>query len=358
MLSFRLAMIFLGVCAIVLVSLALYSRFEAGRIEARFPPVGRFETVDGVRLHFVDVPTVPGTQARDGLPVLFIHGASGNLNDPMAAFRTAFEGRRLIFVDRPGHGYSERGPGDAAAPARQAALIADLLDRLGVARAIVVGHSWGGSVAAAMAVERADKVAGLVFVAPATHPWPGGVTWYYSVATTPVLGAAFARTLALPIGQQLVAGALEEVFAPNAEPAGYLERAAIPLALRPDEFIANAEDVAGLKPHVAAMAPRYREIRAPTVVVTGDSDGVVLASIHAAGLVRDIPGSRLITLPGVGHMPHHAATATVVAAIEAVAESAGGGVPLPSGAAIVAEAGAPARATAVKESGTLDAAFH
>jgi pimeloyl-ACP methyl ester carboxylesterase len=352
-------MVFLGVCAALLVSLALYSRFEAARIEARFPPVGRFESVDGVRLHFVDVPAGSGAQARDGLPVLFIHGASGNLNDPMAAFRAALEGkRRMIFVDRPGHGYSERGRGDAAAPARQAALLAGLLDRLGIARAIVVGHSWGGSVAAAMAVERADKVAGLVFVAPATHPWPGGVTWYYSVATTPVLGAAFARTLALPIGKQLVAGALEEVFAPNAEPAGYLERAAIPLALRPDEFIANAEDVAGLKPHVAAMAPRYRDVRAPTVVVTGDSDSVVLASIHAAGLVRDIPGSRLVTLPGVGHMPHHAATGTVVAAIEAVARSADTGTPLPSGEAIAAGAGAPAQVSEAGESGALGAAFH
>lgn len=352
-------MIFLGVCAVVLVSLALYSRFEAARIEARFPPVGRFETVGGVRLHIVDVPAGAEGAARDGLPILFIHGASGNLNDPMAAFRTALESRRrLIFVDRPGHGYSERGPGDAAAPVRQAALIAGLLDRLGIARAIVVGHSWGGSVAAAMAVERADKVAGLVFVAPATHPWPGGVTWYYSVATTPVVGAIFARTLALPIGKQLVAGALEEVFAPNAEPDGYLERAAIPLALRPDEFIANAEDVAGLKPHVAAMAPRYREIQAPTVVVTGDSDGVVLASIHAAGLVRDIPGSRLVKLPGVGHMPHHAATATVVSAIEAVARSADGGNPLPSGEAIVAATDTPVQSSRAKESGALGAAFH
>ena len=54
------------------------------------------------------------------------------------------------------------------------------------------------------------------------------------------------------------------------------------------------------------------QIRAPTEVVTGDSDGVVYAHIHSAGLARDIPGARLTTLEGLGHSPHHVAPDRIV----------------------------------------------
>jgi pimeloyl-ACP methyl ester carboxylesterase len=44
------------------------------------------------------------------------------------------------------------------------------------------------------------------------------------------------------------------------------------------------------KPYVTRVAPRYPEIKAPTVIITGDSDSVVLAHIHSEGLARDIEG--------------------------------------------------------------------
>ena len=317
-------MIVIGGLMVALAVLAFYSRIETARIEARHPPAGAFAIVDGVRLHFVDLPASPAAPGGDDPAILIVHGASGNLNEPMLALRRALEGRhRLVFVDRPGHGYSGRGGArDGAAPDRQAALIAGLADRLGIRRVVVVGHSWGGSVAAAMAVIRPDLVAGLVFVAPATHPWPGGVAWYYRLTTAPVIGALFAHTVMMPLARIMVAGALTEVFSPDPEPDGYLDRAAIGLALRPAEFVANAADVAELNRNVLRLAPHYRRIAAPTVIVTGDRDTVVIAEIHSGGLARDIAGSRLVVLEGRGHMPHHAATEAVVAAIEEVRSAA------------------------------------
>ena len=67
------------------------------------------------------------------------------------------------------------------------------------------------------------------------------------------------------------------------------------------------------------MTAQYDQIDAPTEIVTGDEDAIVVPAIHAYALARDIPGARLTVLSGVGHMPHWSAPEAVVAAIERVA---------------------------------------
>jgi pimeloyl-ACP methyl ester carboxylesterase len=58
------------------------------------------------------------------------------------------------------------------------------------------------------------------------------------------------------------------------------------------------------------------------VVSSGDADAIVWTNLHSRSLEREIPGAKLIILPGVGHMPHHAAPELVAREIEAVAERA------------------------------------
>ena len=65
------------------------------------------------------------------------------------------------------------------------------------------------------------------------------------------------------------------------------------LVLRPAAFTANAIDVAGLHAHAVATAPRYGEISAPTVVISGDMDTVVDEQIHSIGLAPRHQGRRI-----------------------------------------------------------------
>jgi pimeloyl-ACP methyl ester carboxylesterase len=95
-----------------------------------------------------------------------------------------------------------------------------------------------------------------------------------------------------------------------------VRRAAIRLLLRPAQFVANAQDVAALKAFVTTQAPRYCEIGVPTVIVTGSHDGTVAPQLHARAFAAAVPHARLVMLAGVGHMPHHASTDMVVAAVE------------------------------------------
>lgn len=309
----------------VLVSLALLlagvTWAGARQIEKRHPPSGTVTTVAGTAMHHVHVP--PGENA-DMPPVVFLHGASGNLMDQMVPVRPMLEGRaELLFVDRPGHGWSARGTTNDT-PAGQAATLAALMRRCGMQDAIVVGHSFGATVAAAFALEYPEMTRGLVFLSAASHPWPGGATaWYYRLAAHRIIGPLFCHTLALPGGMVQMKSASHNVFAPNPMPPDYATTAAIPLVLRPEAFRANAIDVDGLYRFAAATAPRYPTIDAPTIVVTGNRDTVVYEDIHSGGLVRDIPGARLVTVDNLGHKPDWVAPDLVVAAIETVAGLAG-----------------------------------
>lgn len=307
-------------CAFLLALVSILvgaTRLNAWLIERRIPPVGAFAEVDGTRVHFVHVP---GPATPELPPVVFIHGASANLNDQMVPLRPLLEGRtEMLFIDRPGHGWSSRGSGNET-PAGQARIIAGLMDRVGIRDAIVVGHSFGGATAAALALDHPERVRGLVFVAAATHPWPGGRTsWYYHLAEKPVLGRLFVETITGPAGSLRMAAATECVFAPNAVPENYATRAAIPLVLRPAAFMANSIDVAGLYPFVAANAARYPTIKAPTVVISGNRDTVVYEELHSGGLARDIAGAELVWVDNLGHKPDWVAPDLVVAAIEKVA---------------------------------------
>ncbi|WP_306258113.1 alpha/beta fold hydrolase [Pararhizobium sp. IMCC21322] len=276
--------------------------------------------VDDVTLHYYDTAATQRAAPADRPPLVFIHGASSNLQDAVLAFEKPLGGtRRLIFVDRPGHGYSTRHLALQSDPRRQADLIAKLLSRLHVDNAIVVGHSLGGAVAAAMGLQHGEMVKGLVFLAPATHPWPGGVLWYYKAANLPIIGRVFAWCVATFVGPPRINCAAAAVFAPDRMPPDYPETVGAELSLRPYQFLANAADIVDLHQHVQAMSRDYAAIAASALIITGTQDDVVWPHLHAHGLMRDLPDAKLIEFENCGHMPHHSRNSETVAAIQAFA---------------------------------------
>jgi pimeloyl-ACP methyl ester carboxylesterase len=310
------------ICAAFLFLVALFfalagvTRAGVWSIERRSQPVGAFAEIDGARIHYVHIPAPAGA---DMPPVVFIHGASANLKDQMLPLEPLLEGRaEMLFLDRPGFGWSERGDNETLAA--QADTIAALMDRLKIRNAVIVAHSFGGAIATAFARQHLDKTLGLVFLAPATHPWPGGATaWYYKLTATPAIGWLFSQTLAYPAGMLQIGDATACVFSPNNVPDRYVDDASIPLVLRPSAFRANARDVAQLYDYVRAASPGYREIKAPTVVISGDRDKVVYATIHSISLERDIPGAELVWVRNLGHKPDWIAPDLVAGAIQKVA---------------------------------------
>ena len=308
-------MILTGVVA-ALAILALITQAGVILLERIYPARGKMIEVAGGTLHIVDI----GPRDAAGPAIVMIHGASSNLESMrrLLGDRLA-EKHRVILIDRPGHGWSTRSRTEDSTPDIQGRMIEQALATLGVRRAVFVVHSWAGALGARMALDYPQRVAGLVMLAPVAYPWPGGVGWYNKVVTTPVIGPLLAHTITLPLGYFLAGPAARNAFLPQSMPDGFVRDSATPLLLRPREFIANAHDLVTLKEAVREQAPRYAEITAPVVVISGDgADKTVSTSIHSRPFAAALANAKLIVLPDVGHMVHHAAPERVVAEIEAM----------------------------------------
>src|ERR1700681_1204949 len=247
----------------VLAGLALMTQAAVLALQRAYPAQGRMVEVAGAALHVLEL----GPRDATGPPVVMIHGASSNLEamrHPLAAMLAKHH--RVVLIDRPGHGWSTRADLADSTPAIQGRMIDEALQRLGLGPAILVVHSWSGALGARMALDYPKRVAGLVMLAPVAYPWPGGVGWYNSLVTTPVIGPLLAYTITLPLGLLLTEPGARNVFPPQAMAEHYVGSTATRLLLRPREFLANAYDLVTLKEAVIEQAPRYGDIKLPVVV--------------------------------------------------------------------------------------------
>jgi pimeloyl-ACP methyl ester carboxylesterase len=287
-------------------------------IESRHPPRGEFVTVDGVRLHVVDLP--PQSPSEGHAPtVLLLHGANLCLEDMrMALGEQLSRKHRVIIPDRPGQGFSAAGAGQVSSAAYQVALIRGVAQSLNAGPLIVVGHSFGGLIALRYVLDDPDAVAALVLINPTTHPRPGGLPWFQRAAEV-LIGPIATYTLLLPLSLAMIGRITARMFRPEAAPQGYLERSYLLVGLTPRRFAASLREYSDLRDQLIEHVPRYRDVAAPVVIIAGDADPVVPPKIHAEALAAALPIARLLHLPGAGHMAHHAHADKIVAEIDRLA---------------------------------------
>jgi pimeloyl-ACP methyl ester carboxylesterase len=296
--------------------LAANARAYTRRVEAQFPPTGRFIDANGAKLHVREAG--PEGASR----ILLVHGAGSNLLELWGPLADAFAStQRVIAYDRPGMGYSSRSRG-AHTLAAQARAAASALESTGDGPALVVGHSLGAAVSLRLALDFPHLVRGLVLIAPAGMPHLKARAWWTRLSATPVLGDAFC-TLVVPWMAPIAVGpGLANNFWPASVPANYHSDTGLPLLFRPATFRANAQDVCATFPEFTAQQPRYAELFTPTVIVTAEKDRIVSAKRHARALAVEMPAAELVIAPDTGHMPHRLRTDLVLAAIRRVNEMA------------------------------------
>ncbi len=301
-----------------LASIALVAAVAAACAKAQTsvtPPEGQFVTLPDGRIHAV----VQGS----GPDLVLIHGANGNARD----FTLDLVGRmardfRVIALDRPGFGHSDDFGGPES-PQEQARILRAAAAQLGVRKPVVLGHSYGGAVALAWALQGGADTAALVLLAPASHPWPGDLGLLYRLSDS-----SFGQYVVLPLVSRLaprsaIDRAVEGVFAPDPVPAGYVDHLGADLTMSADQLRLNARQINNLIDHVTVMAPEYPSLTLPIEVLHGTADKTVGMAIHSERLEADVPSVRLTRLDNVGHMPHHARPVAVAEAIKRAAERAG-----------------------------------
>ena len=253
--------------------------------------------------HFIDIENtrVRYVEAGAGPVVVLIHGNAGSVDDfDFESLGLLCRDHRVIAVDRPGHGKSAR-PSDADAKLQyQTRLLHETLSHLGVTHPVLVGHSWGGSLALAYAVEYPMEVSAIVLLAPAAYSDGGLDQVMRAVLKTPIVGDVSLTMGRVIFGKHLLKKELQKAFYPSSVPEEYLRQASSSW-LRHKQLRAILEDEYGLDKDLEKVSRHYSEISIPVVIVTGDHDKVVSAKHNAYRLKTLIAHSQLIELKNTGH---------------------------------------------------------
>jgi pimeloyl-ACP methyl ester carboxylesterase len=245
-----------------------------------------------------------------GPAVVLLHGQPGSAADWLPVSRLLKDSFTVVVPDRPGYG---RTGGRAGGFRDNASAVLDLLDELQVARATIVGHSWSGGVAIALAEETPARVAGAVLIASVGPAEPLGRL--DRLLATPPVGTALAaislnlaaRALSILSVRQLVdrylRGTTDEGLLAIAE--GWR---------RGDAWRSFVVEQRALFDELGDLAPGLAGITVPVTVVIGGADRIVPAST-GHHLAAAIPGARLIRLERAGHLLSHERPEEVAAAI-------------------------------------------
>ena len=290
---------------------AILNRVLAKKAEHRNPPIGRFITVDGVRLHYVERGT--------GSPLVLLHGNGSMIQDfeSSGLVDLAAKTYRVIAFDRPGFGYSDRPRSIVWTPEAQADLINAALLQMGVSQPLVFGHSWGTLVAVALALKHPRNIRALILASGYYYPTVRADVWVISPPAMPLIGDVLSHTISPILGRLLWPLLLRKIFGPSPVPekfAGFPEE----MTMRPSQIRASAAETALMIPAAYSFREAYGHLKMPVVIIAGAEDQVSEVQ-QSAELHRDIPQSTLRCIPSTGHMVHQTATAEVMSAIDMVA---------------------------------------
>jgi pimeloyl-ACP methyl ester carboxylesterase len=272
---------------IMLLFLCGCATFQRGPSEA-LPPNQALELPERGQLRVLDEN--PGAAEA----VLLVHGYGASVASYKPVIPALAKHFRVLAVDLPGFGKSDRRAGDYS-PDALADVLAQVLDRKGVKRAHVIGHSWGSSVVLAFARRHPDRLAKLVVISG----------WVYDEqllplmrwARLPGLGEALYGTFYTPEAVS------ESLYLNFRDPSLVTQEVVEEVQRSREKEGAVAAALAAARGmRFAELESSYRKIEATALVLWGRDDRVARLPFGER-LARELPHARMVVLPQCGHIP-------------------------------------------------------
>jgi len=253
--------------------------------------------VSGTRLHVRD------DGPKTAPVVIMIHGFGSSLQtwEPWAELLdTKF---RVIRFDLPGSGLSSPDPRGDYTDARTITVLLDLMDRLGIAKASLIGNSIGGRIAWTFAAEQPDRVDKLVLISPDGFASPG-----FEYGKAPKVPAALGL-MRYVLPKSLLRSSLKPAYA---DPSALTEQTITryyDLMLAPggrQALLSRMKETVLVDPK-----PLLQKIKAPVLLLWGERDGMIPFT-NAKAYLQNLPDARLAALPDLGHVPQEEAPTTSI----------------------------------------------
>lgn len=238
--------------------------------------------------------------------VLLVHGYGSSSASYAPVMDALAAHLRVIAVDLPGFGKSDRRDGDYT-PDALADVLADVLAQKGVTRAHVVGHSWGSSVVLAFARRHPERLDRLVIISG----------WVYDDQLLPLMRwarvpgvgeALYGAFYKNAIGERLYLNFVD----PNLVTQKVVDEVEKQMSL--EGAVAAALAAARGMHRFAETEGEYRTIKSSTLLLWGRDDRVARLAFGER-LARELPHARLVVLPRCGHIPMWECTGETTSAL-------------------------------------------
>ncbi|NLV73201.1 MAG: alpha/beta hydrolase [Chloroflexi bacterium] len=258
----------------------------------------RFLTLRGIHLHYSDAGEAPQS-------LFILHGFGESIAAWRHLQRPLGEHFRVVAVDRPGFGLTERVSADPRDPvnpygvAGQTELFSAMLTELQAAPAVVVAHSAGAAIALRLAIMHPEQVRALVLVGAAVYTVRRTLGIWRRLMNT--RWANKIGILAMRISPRLF-GHIAERSWHDYSKAGDAYVDMIRYPLRSEDWDRGLWEAARVLPDTSILR-RLGEVRMPVLVITGDNDRLVPPA-DARSLVNALPNAILSVIPNCGHLPH------------------------------------------------------
>ena len=263
-------------------------------IYARPPSV--FVDILGVRLHLRD------TGPRTAPAVILLHGFGSSLQTWDEWARDLEQDHRVVRYDLPGFGLTGADPSGDYTDARGIKVLVALMDRLGLARASIIGNSMGGRIAWTFAAQHPERTDKLVLISPDGFASPD--MGYGIAPKVPVM----MRALPYVLPTSMLRASLAPAYANAATITDVLFARYRDMMLAPGVRRAILSRMG--QQRLVDPVPFLRRIAVPTLVMWGEKDGMIPFS-NAADYMSALPHGTLAALPGIGHIPQEETPATV-----------------------------------------------
>jgi pimeloyl-ACP methyl ester carboxylesterase len=301
-------------CLLMLMFLILPGGLLAGdSIEIPAGFVGKHIDVQGIQIRY--------HQVGSGPDILFIHGLPGSIEDWQPVIGELAGKYRLTFYDRPGNGFSSAEHLEYSLK-QNADIALALIDRLQLSNPIVVGHSYGGCTALAMAVRKPSRVKAFVIVGGVAYPTEKVDPLFY-LLRIPVLGRGIIALIPHSAGCKMMRDGILKAFTPNdtSIPDDFIDMRC-KIWSQPKNLVTMAREDIQVNLDLKEIGPRYKDIVHTLYIVHGEQDQMVSVE-ESKKLHAILPSSKLILLEHTGHMVQYARLADLIKVIEMAATSSG-----------------------------------